>query len=146
MAVVIGIGMIVTAVLLSNVYMGKSHVVEPSSVITVSSTYPSTDMYAGQEFTFYVNWTTSHAVKDVVVSIEIIKPDASLNDTSVSFAWVASDGTISTAALTDLGAKFVVQTEPANADVGGMVSYQILMAYNVAGDWSVNCYADGNLA
>lgn len=146
LAIVIGAAMIVVAVLLSNVYVGKTHVVEPGSVITVDSTYPSADMMAGGNFSFYINWTANHDVKDVVLNIEIIKPNTTLTDTSVSFAWVASDGTLTPVVLTDLGSKFVTHSQPASANAWVVMSYQAQMAYNVGGDWQVQFSADGGLA
>jgi hypothetical protein len=145
LAIVLGIVMIATAILLSNTFTGSTHVNEPIDVVTVESTYPTADMYAGESFTFYINWTANHDVKDVVLCIEIVKPDVNLTDTSVTFAWW--DGTAFVSApLTDTGSAFTLQSGAVNADSGASMSYLVQMTYHISGDWVVHFTADGSLA
>jgi len=145
LAVLIGGVMVVTAILLSNVFTGHTHVNEPGAVITVDSTYPVDDMYTGENFSFAVSWTPIHDVQDVVLWAEIVKPDVSLNDTSVRFTWIV-DSTYQDAVLTDLGDTFTLQSAPMNAIAGETVTYLVQMCYYVSGDWTVNFWADGSIA
>lgn len=147
LAIAIGIAMIGAAILMSNTFTGNTHVNEPTNIITVDSTYPSgVDMYVGENFSFTINWTPIHDVKDVVLWVEIVKPDVSLNDTSVDFAWVSLDGMFEDAVMTDIGDRFTLQTAPMNANAGDVVSFLVQMAYYVSGDWQVHFWADGSIA